>query len=82
MNCQEVARIVSEMKDRPVSWRARLTVHLHLAMCRMCQTYRKQLDLISRVSRAAGDLVMDRSTSTTMSEDAKERIKQKLSGQR
>lgn len=79
MNCKEVARLVSEMKDHDVPWPKRMEVRFHLFMCKMCRAYHAQLDLISKLSKRAGDLVMSRSgESPSMSTAAKQRIKDRL----
>jgi hypothetical protein len=78
MNCQEIAQLVSEMKDHPVTRRQRLSVWLHLTMCRMCATYRKQLDFISRLSRGMGDPVTTRGGDETLSPECKQRIRDAL----
>jgi len=77
-NCQEVARLVSEMKDHPLPWRQRLTVWFHMAMCRMCVTYRRQLDLISRLSRGMGTLAAADAEDETLSPECKQRIRDAL----
>lgn len=79
MDCKEIARLVSEMKDHDISWRKRMEVRFHLFMCRMCRAYRTQLDLISRLSKRAGDLVMNRSgEKLSLSSASKQRIKDRL----
>jgi len=78
MNCQEIAQLVSEMKDHQLTRRQRFSVWFHLTMCRMCATYRKQLDFISRLSRGMGDLVTTRAADETLSPECKQRIRDAL----
>ena len=82
-NCQEIARLVSEGRDRELSFYQRLSVRMHLAMCSMCRRFAKQLDFIGRLTRMAGRtgslLVEGGILDQRLSPDAKSRIKQELS---
>ncbi|HEX5133370.1 MAG TPA: zf-HC2 domain-containing protein [Candidatus Krumholzibacteria bacterium] len=55
MQCKEIARLLSEAQDRKLSWRERIGLRMHVAMCRMCQIYSHQLATLTRVYRAASD---------------------------
>lgn len=81
ISCKEAARLESESKDHPLGVWKRLQLGFHMLMCRLCRTYRAQLDLLSRISRQAGDLVMDRSGEGLPAE-ARERIKNRLDDSR
>jgi len=78
MNCQKAARLVSERKDRRLSWREVLELRLHMGLCRMCVTYQRQIDMLSRISRRAGEMVMGAPISKSLSPAARERIKNRL----
>jgi hypothetical protein len=80
MSCKEVARLVSESKDHDLTWRQRMSMRFHLMMCRMCRLYQSNLEMLSRIARQAGDLVISRPVSdATLPETAKRRIKDRLS---
>ncbi len=50
MSCQETTRaIASELAD--AGWRQRLSVRLHLLMCRHCRRYAAQLSAIGAAAR-------------------------------
>ena len=78
MTCKEAGKLISEQKDHPLSLGKRFGLWLHLLACKMCTTYKNQLELISTVSKRAGDLVMG-GTDPSLSSDAKEQMKQRLS---
>lgn len=78
INCEEAARIVSEMKDRKVPLLQRGQMWFHLALCAMCRTYRRQLDMISQLSQRAGNAVMHSDGAPALSEGCKQRIKKNL----
>lgn len=80
LDCKETAKLVSEMKDRRVSLRQRIEVWFHLAACTLCRTYSKQIDLLTRFSRRAGNAVMKTDSGPKLSEDCKQRIKSRMTG--
>jgi hypothetical protein len=79
MTCEEASRLVSEKKDHHLPWRKRVGLRIHLLMCRMCRVYESQLQILTRISRSAGDLVINRQVDdVALPVDAKQRIKQRL----
>lgn len=77
ISCKEAARLESEARDRQLSTMERVGLGFHMLMCKMCRLYRTQIDLISRISRQAGDMVMNR-PDRALAPDVKDRIKQRL----
>lgn len=45
LSCREVAKSASDYLDANLSWRRRLQLRLHLAMCAHCRRYVDQLAL-------------------------------------
>ena len=43
LSCREVTQLVSESLDRRLSLRQRVSMKMHLMMCRLCSRYNKQL---------------------------------------
>ncbi len=44
LNCRQVARLVAEQLDnKPVSWPQRVQLWMHLAMCGLCQRFRRTM---------------------------------------
>jgi len=84
MNCKEIARLVSESHDRPLSFMERLQMRMHLTMCFLCRNFSKQLQLIRKLTHAAGgsgpnSLVVDGAVlDQSLSPEAKNRIKDVL----
>jgi anti-sigma factor RsiW len=54
LRCQQVAELLSDELDGRVSWRQRLAMRLHLAMCGACRRYAQQLRLTVEALRALG----------------------------
>lgn len=80
LSCKEVSRLVSDSLDRELTFRQRVGVRLHLMMCGMCRAYEKQVLLLRNIARLYGKKMTEGETSEGhLSEEAKARIKQKLS---
>lgn len=77
MNCKKAAQLASEKRDHKLTWRQQLSLVRHMLMCKVCRAYMKQLDILSRLSRQAGDFVMNR-PAVNLPDDAKERIKRRM----
>lgn len=52
MTCKEVSTLVARGELAEVSFARRLAVRLHLAMCRQCRAFQRQLEAISAAARA------------------------------
>lgn len=54
MMCHDVSTLVSSgaLSDAPLV--RKLGVRMHLAMCRHCRAFRRQIEAIARAARAAG----------------------------
>lgn len=74
-SCKEVSELVSQSLDRKLSLRERLGVRLHVAMCGMCATYRRQIEFMHEAVR---QLSRRTPRNTTLSDEAKARIKKRI----
>ena len=54
MTCHDVSTLVSTggLPDAP--FMRRLEIRMHLAMCRHCRAFRRQIETIARAARVAG----------------------------
>jgi hypothetical protein len=80
LRCREVSKLVSESMERELPWRQRLQVAMHLAMCRMCAGFARQLRLLRRAARENPErLAADPADpEASLSQEARERIKAAL----
>jgi predicted anti-sigma-YlaC factor YlaD len=78
--CNEVSQKISQGLDTPLPLGTRLLVRVHLWMCRHCRRVYDQLQLLRRLSRQSDVPVADGPPDlpTTLSPEARERIKKEL----
>lgn len=76
--CKDTTRVISEGMERTLTIREKALLRLHLWVCSWCQWYMEQLYLLRKTMRepVSEDL---RASSASLSPEARERIKQKLS---
>lgn len=81
ITCSKAAQLLSERRDRKLGFGERVGLRVHLLLCRMCVAYHDKLEHISRFAQHAGDmLIAERHGFAALSDDAKERMKRRLSG--
>ncbi len=79
--CRQTVETISQSMERSLNLRERILLNLHLWICAWCQWYLEHLHLIRNVARAQGSDAEELSSSApTLSAEARERIKRKLSG--
>ena len=81
MKCEEAAIFVSESKDRRLPWHLKARLRFHLALCALCRRYERNLEMLSRISAAAGRMLElgQLPGGEPLPAEAKARIKQRLS---
>lgn len=79
--CQQTVDKISESMERSLSFKERIRLKLHLWICVWCQWYLEHLHVIRDAARTKADepatLMPDRS----LSNDARERIRRRLTNQ-
>jgi len=80
LRCREISQLVSQSMDRDLPWRQRMHVWMHLAMCRLCAGFARQLRVLRRAAHDHPErLVGDPSKpAAVLSQDARQRIKAAL----
>ncbi|MCZ7565551.1 MAG: anti-sigma factor [Burkholderiales bacterium] len=48
MSCRQASHLISERQDRPLGWRERAALRLHLALCGPCARAAEHLDFLRR----------------------------------
>ena len=54
MTCKDVYPLISEEMDHTLSFGGRIRLKMHLAMCHLCELYRKQLEILQVLSQNLG----------------------------
>lgn len=75
ISCKQVATLLSSDQLASLSWWKRAEVRMHLAMCRYCSRFARQLRQIRMAARAAQN-------SVEADDHLEERIIERLSGRR
>lgn len=77
LTCKEASYLASKAMDEKLTWRERLGLGLHIAMCSICRRYVrnvKKLRAMMRQAAASGQLLLPENV--RLSEMSRERIKQ------
>lgn len=80
LRCREISKLVSESMERKLSFRERVQLTMHMAMCRLCAGFAKQVRLLRVAARqdAKRIAVASSDQQTRLSQAARERIKAAL----
>jgi 3-methyladenine DNA glycosylase AlkD len=47
-SCRQVARLISDMQERPLGWFDRTVLRMHLNICDTCVRYEKQVQFMGQ----------------------------------
>jgi hypothetical protein len=85
MSCKEAARLISEERDRSLSFGQRFGLRMHLLMCKLCRGYRQNIEALGRIFARAGDAVLSSlplgdsgDKNVRLSASAKQRIQDRI----
>jgi hypothetical protein len=78
--CREVTRLVSASMDQRLPFGTRVRIGMHLAMCRFCSGFARQMRLLRQAVRERGEqLAADLNDAAMgLSDEARQRIKAAL----
>lgn len=51
LDCKDTSALVSRSMDEALSWRQRMAVRLHLAMCSACRRFAAQMSFLRQAAR-------------------------------
>jgi hypothetical protein len=72
--CQQAARLISDRCQRPLNWRERVTLHVHLLACDACRNFKRQVRLLREAARRFQDAPVEAFADIRMPEAARQRI--------
>ena len=77
--CKQTVEIISQSMERPLTLRERVLLKLHLWVCMWCLWYMEHLQLMRDALRLQeNETDVDVSTTTRLSDEARERIRRSL----
>jgi hypothetical protein len=80
--CQQTVETISQSMERPLTLSESIKLKLHLWICVWCQWYMEHLQLIRDASRTqASDEAPEQMATATLSNEARERIRRRLTNQ-
>ncbi|HEU4766202.1 MAG TPA: hypothetical protein VFS77_02480 [Pyrinomonadaceae bacterium] len=80
--CQQTVETISQSMERPLTLSESIKVKLHVWICAWCQWYMEHLQLIRDASRAKAAETPDQMATATLSNEARERIRRRLTNQK
>ena len=80
--CQQTVETISQSMERSLTLRERIDLKLHLWICAWCQWYMEHLQLIRETARAKAEEPSEFLSSATLSSDARERIRRRITNQK
>jgi hypothetical protein len=80
--CQQTVETMSQSMERQLTVRERAKLKVHFWICVWCQWYMEHLHVIRAASRAQAAEASEPMTSATLSNEARERIRQRLTNQK
>lgn len=57
LSCKEVTHLLSEEQDRKLALMERINLEMHLAMCKGCTNFRKQMDFLRTACRSYAERI-------------------------
>ena len=79
--CKTMTPLFSSARDRKLSLREKARVRFHLLTCNACTSYVTNLQFMHDVFQAQNEKIEAEKLHVTLSNEAKERIKQRLKDQ-
>lgn len=82
LSCKESSKLVSESLDRPLTWKERINLKIHLMMCRLCTNYARQITFITTSARKYLQYTNEtQQQDLKLTEERRQRIKQAIEQQ-
>lgn len=78
LTCKDVSHLISESQERPLGFRERWGLRLHLSMCAACRSFKRQVVLMRKALRELGERAEADAASTDFPPEAHERIRKAL----
>ena len=81
LSCKQASRLISQSLDRPLSWRERFSLRLHLVLCDMCTQFRHHLHTMRMAVRQLTRRI-EQDESLVLPQEARSRIAESIAASR
>lgn len=78
LTCKEASLLASKAMDVKLTWRERLSLTVHIAMCDLCRRHARDMKKLRKIMRKAGASGALLSESIKLSERSRQRIKKAM----
>jgi predicted anti-sigma-YlaC factor YlaD len=78
LTCKDASHLISQRLERPLGWRERMGLRLHLLMCQYCRRFERQMALLRTALRKLGERSEAEQQDIDLPPEARERIRQAL----
>lgn len=78
-DCKTITPTLGEMNDRPLSFREKVTVRLHLFTCEACRRYTEQVKFLHDILHKREQVFDAASSEASLGPEAKDRIRNAMS---
>ena len=78
LTCKDASHLISESQERPLGFRERWSLRMHLWLCRNCRRFERQMALLRQALRLLGKRAEIDEDGTDLPQEARERIRKAL----
>jgi hypothetical protein len=78
LSCEDTSPLISELMDHKLPFGKRMRLRFHLAMCKVCNCYQEQLEIIRALARKLRAEEAPTQQKVVLSEQVKTKIKDSL----
>lgn len=82
LTCKDASHLLSERQERPLGFRERWSLRMHLWLCLNCRRFERQMTLMRQALRLLGKRAEVEADSTDLPPEARERIRKALAERR
>ena len=75
ISCEEASKLISESMDHAIPFWEKVSLKIHLAMCKVCPTYMRQLDFLRRILKGWADHTVSLVSNINLSQEKKSQNK-------
>ena len=78
LNCKDASQLISEHQERPLGFRERWSLRMHLWLCINCRRFERQIALMRQALRLLGKRAEADADNMDLPPEARERIRKAL----